>query len=100
MRVLALGMDGADYDLVLQLVGEGRMPTIARLSRDGSFGPLRSTIPAFTPVAWSSFLTGLNPGRHGIYNFTTNPNRGRQKMESAASRAGAPLWRTLGAAGL
>ena len=100
MRVLALGMDGADHDLVQQLLGEGRLPTIARLSREGSFGALRSTIPAFTPVAWSSFLTGLNPGRHGIYNFTTNPNRGQQKIESAASRAGAPIWRTLGAAGL
>jgi len=93
-------MDGADYDLVRQLMGEGRMPTIARLSREGSFGALRSTIPAFTPVAWSSFLTGLNPGGHGIYNFTTNPNRGQQKMESAKSRAGTPIWRTLGAAGL
>jgi len=100
MRILALGMDGADHELVEQLMAEGRLPTISRLAREGTFGPLRSTIPAFTPVAWSSFLTGLNPGRHGIFNFTTNPNRGQQKMESAASRAGTPFWRTLGAAGL
>ena len=88
VRILALGMDGADHALVEQLMGEGRLPTISRLAREGTFGPLRSTIPAFTPVAWSSFLTGLNPGRHGIFNFTTNPNRGQQRMESAASRAG------------
>ena len=100
MRILALGMDGADHELVEKLVAEGRLPTISRLARAGAFGPLRSTIPAFTPVAWSSFLTGLNPGRHGIFNFTTNPNRGRQRVESAASRAGTPLWRLLGPAGL
>lgn len=100
MRVLALAFDGADYDLVRRLMGEGRLPTISRLAREGTFGALRSTIPAFTPTAWSSFLTGLNPGRHGIFNFTTNPNRGTQRFESAASRAGTPIWRLLGAAGV
>jgi predicted AlkP superfamily phosphohydrolase/phosphomutase len=100
VRVLALAFDGADYDLVRRLMGEGRLPTISRLAREGTFGPLRSTIPAFTPTAWSTFLTGLNPGRHGIFNFTTNPNRGTQKFESAASRAGTPIWRLLGAAGV
>ncbi|HVY61960.1 MAG TPA: alkaline phosphatase family protein, partial [Planctomycetota bacterium] len=71
MRLLVLGLDGADYDLVRRLLAEGRLPTIGRLARDGSFGPLRSTIPAVTPTAWSSFLTGLNPGAHGIFNFST-----------------------------
>ena len=99
-RVLALAFDGADYDLVRRLMGEGKLPTISRLAREGAFGPLRSTIPAFTPTAWSSFLTGLNPAGHGIFNFTTNPNRGTQKLESAASRAGTPLWRMLGPAGI
>ncbi len=100
MRVLALAFDGGDYDLVRRWMAEGRLPTISRLARDGAFGPLRSTIPAYTPTAWSSFLTGLNPGRHGIFNFSTNPNRGRQRLESAASRAGTPLWRLLGSAGI
>ena len=100
MRVLCFGLDGADYDLVRELLAQGRLPTIARLARDGAFGPLRSTIPAVTPTAWSSFLTGLNPAGHGIFNFSANPNRGPQRVESAASRSGAPFWRTLGAAGL
>ena len=76
------------------------MPTVARLAGEGSYGPLRSTIPAVTPTAWSSFLTGLNPAGHGIFNFSTNPNRGSHRMESAATRGGAPFWRALGAAGL
>jgi predicted AlkP superfamily phosphohydrolase/phosphomutase len=100
MRVLCLGFDGADHDLVRDLVARGRLPMIARLAREGTFGPLRSTIPAVTPTAWSSFLTGLNPAGHGIFNFSTNPNRSVQRLESAASRAGAPLWRALGPAGV
>ncbi|MGH3114213.1 MAG: alkaline phosphatase family protein, partial [Gaiellaceae bacterium] len=82
MRVLCLGLDGADYDLVRELLGQGRLPTLARLSSEGTFGPLRSTIPAFTPTAWSSFLTGLNPAAHGIFAFTSNPNRGGGRLES------------------
>jgi predicted AlkP superfamily phosphohydrolase/phosphomutase len=100
MRVLCLGLDGADYDLVRKLLAQGRLPTLARLLREGTFGALRSTIPAFTPTAWSSFLTGLNPAGHGIFAFTANPNRGGGRLENAASRAGAPLWRYLGAAGV
>ncbi len=100
MRILCLGLDGADYDLVRDLLGQGRLPTLARLSREGAFGPLRSTIPAVTPTAWSSFLTGLNPAGHGIFNFSSNPNRAPQRVESAASRSGSPLWRPLGAAGI
>jgi len=100
MRILCLGLDGADYDLVRELLAQGKLPTLARLSREGAFGPLRSTIPAVTPTAWSSFLTGLGPAGHGIFNFSTNPNRSPQRVESAAHRAGTPLWRILGAAGI
>jgi predicted AlkP superfamily phosphohydrolase/phosphomutase len=100
VRILCLGLDGADYDVVRDLLAKGRLPTLGRLAREGAFGPLRSTIPAVTPTAWSSFLTGLNPGGHGIFNFSTNPNRGRHRIESAASRGGSPFWRALGPAGL
>jgi predicted AlkP superfamily phosphohydrolase/phosphomutase len=100
MRVLCLGMDGADHGLVNELIEQGRLPTLAGIVRDGAYGPLRSTVPAVTPTAWSTFLTGLNPARHGIFNFSTNANRGQSRLESARSRSGVPLWRTLGAAGV
>ena len=100
MRVLCLGMDGADCGLVGELLEQGRLPTLAGIIRDGAYGPLRSTVPAATPTAWSSFLTGLNPARHGIFNFSTNANRAPSRLESARSRSGVPLWRTLGAAGV
>jgi predicted AlkP superfamily phosphohydrolase/phosphomutase len=100
MRVLCFGLDGADYDLVRGLLAQGKLPTLSRVSREGAFGPLRSTIPPLTPVAWSSFLTGLNPGSHGIFGFSANPHRAVSRLESAANRAGVPLWRLLGAAGI
>jgi predicted AlkP superfamily phosphohydrolase/phosphomutase len=100
MRVLCLGMDGADHGLVGELLEQGRLPTLAGIVRDGAYGPLRSTLPAVTPTAWSSFLTGLDPAGHGIFNFSTNANRAPSRVESARSRSGTPLWRTLGAAGI
>ena len=100
MRILCVGLDGADYDLVSELLRRGRLPTIGRLARDGAFGPLRSTIPAFTPTAWSSFLTGRNPGNHGIFGFRSESPRSGGRLESAATRGGSPLWRMLGPAGI
>jgi predicted AlkP superfamily phosphohydrolase/phosphomutase len=99
-RVLCIGVDGGDHDLVRQLMWAGRLPTLAGLAGSGAFGPLRSTLPAFTPTAWSSFLTGMNPAGHGIFGFSTNPNRVQNRLDSAASRAGVPLWRLLGAGGI
>lgn len=98
-RLLVFGLDGGDHALTRDLMAQGGMPTVARLAREGTFGPLASTVPAVTPTAWSTFLTGLNPGGHGIFNFASNPNRDRQRVESASSRTGIPFWRHLGAAG-
>jgi predicted AlkP superfamily phosphohydrolase/phosphomutase len=100
MRILCLGLDGADYDLVCDLVDQGKLPTLTALAQEGAFRPLRSTIPAFTPTAWSTFLTGLNPGSHGVFGFHRRPGSGPDVTESAATRGGTPLWRLLGAAGL
>lgn len=99
-RILCIGVDGGDHDLVRTLMWEGRLPTLAALAGSGAFGVLRSTLPAFTPTAWSSFLTGMNPAGHGIFGFSTNPNRVQNRLDSAASRAGVPLWRLLGAGGV
>lgn len=68
-RVVILGFDGADGDLTRQWMDEGELPHLARLRDQGTFSPLRSTIPSQTPVSWSTFATGLNPGRHTIFDF-------------------------------
>lgn len=68
-RVVVLGFDGADHRLVARLLEEGKLPNLARLAQQGSFSPLRPTIPAQTPVSWSTFSTGLSPGRTQIFDF-------------------------------
>ena len=68
-RVIVLGVDGMDYDLVRDLMARGRMPHFAQLAQSGAFAPLRTTVPPQSPVAWSTFITGLDPGRTGIFDF-------------------------------
>lgn len=68
-RVVILGFDGADAGLVSQYLAEGRLPNLARLQKQGVYSPLRSTNPPQTPVSWSTFATGLNPGRTEIFDF-------------------------------
>jgi predicted AlkP superfamily phosphohydrolase/phosphomutase len=68
-RVIVLGFDGLDYSLTRDLMARGRMPNFQRLAQRGSFSPLGTSIPPQSPVAWSSFITGLDPGAHGIFDF-------------------------------
>ena len=68
-KVVVLGFDGADAKIVERLLKEGRLPNLARLRDGGYYAPLRSTNPPQTPVSWSSFTTGINPGRTGIFDF-------------------------------
>ncbi len=68
-KTVILGFDGADADLAAQWMGEGKLPHVAKLREEGTCAPLQSTIPSQTPVSWSTFATGLKPGRHGIFDF-------------------------------
>jgi predicted AlkP superfamily phosphohydrolase/phosphomutase len=68
-RVIVLGFDGMDYGLARELMAAGRMPNFSKLAKSGGFSPLTTTFPPQSPVAWSSFITGEDPGRHGIYDF-------------------------------
>ncbi len=64
-----LGFDGADHEMVARMIAEGKLPNLARLGASGSFEKLRPTIPAQTPVSWSTFTTGISPGRTLIFDF-------------------------------
>jgi len=68
-KVVILGFDGADARLVKQWMDEGKLPNLAKLRDDGSFSPLQPTNPPQTPVSWSSFATGTNPGKTRIFDF-------------------------------
>jgi predicted AlkP superfamily phosphohydrolase/phosphomutase len=68
-RVIFLGLDGLDPRLTERYLAEGKLPNLARLRDQGSYRRLRTTFPALSPVAWSTFATGVNPARHNIFDF-------------------------------
>jgi predicted AlkP superfamily phosphohydrolase/phosphomutase len=68
-RAVILGFDGMDPELAARFIAEGKLPNLAKLREQGSFRKLRTTFPAISPVAWSTFMTGVNPGKHNIYDF-------------------------------
>lgn len=96
-KVLVVCLDGATLDLLQPWMEAGRLPTLARFKRDGVSGPLQSVIPPITAPAWASFMTGKNPGKHGVYHFINRgPQSSQQAFVSAASRTGQTLWDLLG----
>jgi predicted AlkP superfamily phosphohydrolase/phosphomutase len=68
-KVLILGLDGIDPRLLQLWMKEGKLPYFQRLAHQGDFLPLRTSVPPQSPVAWSNFITGTNPGGHGIFDF-------------------------------
>jgi predicted AlkP superfamily phosphohydrolase/phosphomutase len=67
--VIVLGIDGMDPDMLRRFMDEGRMPHFRALIDEGSFVPLGTSVPPQSPVAWSNFITGTDPGGHGIFDF-------------------------------
>jgi predicted AlkP superfamily phosphohydrolase/phosphomutase len=68
-RLIILGIDGMDPQLLQQFMQEGKMPNFAKLAAEGDFRKLTTSIPPQSPVAWSNLITGMNAGGHGIFDF-------------------------------
>lgn len=99
-RVWVIGLDGVPWTLLQPWIDQGHLPTLARLQAGGAWGELRSTLQFLTAVAWSSFITGLNPGKHGVFDFARRiPGAYDQELTNAARRSGRSLWRVLSEAG-
>jgi len=91
-RALVIGLDGAAFDVIRPLAEAGRLPNLSAWMAEGGHAPLLSTVPAMTFPAWSSFLTGLEPGRHGLFDFTQKqPGTYRIRFTNAHDRRGATL---------
>ncbi|MCC7292260.1 MAG: alkaline phosphatase family protein [Phycisphaerales bacterium] len=124
-RVVVLGLDGMEPKLFEQFLSEGKLPNFKRLMEQGCFHRLGTVAPPLSPVAWSSFLTGCNPGKHNIFDFLTRDRRNYMPMMSSVHisshrrtlkilgkeipygapemrglRRGKPFWTTLGEYGI
>lgn len=68
-KIVVIGFDGATFSIIKPLVERGELPTFEKLMKRGVYGNLKSTIPPVSAPAWTSFMTGKNPGKHGIFDF-------------------------------
>ena len=94
--LLVLALDGATFDVIQPMLDEGLLPHLGRWMGEGQWGPLRSTTPPVTFPAWTTFMTGLEPGEHGIFDFTHRvPQRYRIQFVNASDRTGETLFEGL-----
>lgn len=99
-RVLVIALDGTTFDLIGPWLDDGSMPTLARLRSEGASGPLQSIVPPVTAPAWCSFMTGKNPGKHGVFEFfMREPGSFEEIPVNSGTRSGRTLWELLGDAG-
>lgn len=95
-KILLIGLDAADWDLVTSKVQEGKLPHLAKLIENGTSGPLRSTHPLFSPALWSTIATGKRPYEHGITGFTLPDEAGTGlKTYDSSSRRVPAIWNIL-----
>jgi predicted AlkP superfamily phosphohydrolase/phosphomutase len=114
-KVVVIGLDGLEPKIVERMMQTGELPNLARLRAQGGYGRVATTLPAQTPVAWSTFATGVNPGGHGIFDFlrrdpqTYLPDLALNRYEQASAflpprvvnlRGGTPVWEVLRGAGI
>ncbi|MEA3082299.1 MAG: hypothetical protein QOD54_2007 [Sphingomonadales bacterium] len=113
-RVIILGLDGMDPRRVERLMREGRLPHMAQLAESGCYSRIESSCPPISPAAWSSFMTGTNPGKHNIFDFLNRnlqsylpelsssvirtDSKGRAVMKLL--RKSVPFWNILGEHGV
>ena len=124
--VFVLGVDGMDPQILGRMMDEGKMPALAGLAKEGAFQPLGTSNPPQSPVAWSTFVTGTDPGGHGVFDFVHRDPKTYNPIASATpppgepghaialfgyyipvggsapenTRTGTPFWDTLHAAGV
>jgi predicted AlkP superfamily phosphohydrolase/phosphomutase len=101
MKVLVIGLDGATFDLLGPWIDAGELPNLQRLKQQGAWGKLHSTLPPISSSSWSSFATGVNPGKHGLVDFVyPGADSYKVSMVNATSRRTRALWNWLNDAGL
>lgn len=101
MTTTILGLDGADWRILDSLLEQGDLPVLRSLIEHGCHGTLFSTVPPNSPPAWASMITGVNPGKHNIFDFTyIDSNYRKLPVDAMARIAAPPLWRIMNRFGL
>ena len=99
-KAVVIGLDSATWNLIRPWMAEGSLPNLARLMKTGVSGTLQSVLPPITPPAWTSFMTGKNPGKHGIFHFVETEHGGyAMNYANATSRRSPTVWKLLNDAG-
>ena len=100
-KVIVIGWDGASFDLAQHWIDEGLLPNLAAVRAGGAYGELMSTIPPVSAPAWATFVTGNNPGRHGIYYFKEHVSGTYDtRLTKGSDRRTRPVWKMLNEQGL
>ena len=95
-KVFIVSLDGATFDILIPFMRQGCMPNLQRLMQDSLSAELESVIPAVTAPAWTSFMTGNNPSKHGVFGFTQfDPADNRVKLTNARDIKSKTLWQVL-----
>ena len=96
-KVFVLALDGATFDLIKPWAEAGKLPLFRQLMSNSGWGEIESTIPPITPVAWLSFMTGKNPGQHGVYDFFRPIEQDYRELNPAMAEINhqPTLWRIL-----
>ena len=95
-RIVMIGIDGADWQVIEPLVRTGRMPAFRRLIEEGATGPLRSMEPSASPALWTSVATGVGPERHGIHGFVVPSGGTDVRPVTSGMRRAPAFWNILG----
>ena len=95
-RILIVGFDGFDPEILERLLSQQKLPNLARLIETGSFKRMQSTCPPISPVAWSSFSTGVNPGKHNIFDFLAPERKSYLSKLSSADIRPPTKWISFG----
>ncbi len=95
-NVVVIGLDGATFEVIDPMIAQGELPNLAQLQQQGSYGILHSCIPDLSPPAWTSFMTGTHPGKHGILDFFgQSPDSYEIMFFNASFRKMKPVWTLL-----
>ena len=99
-RVFVVGLDGASPNLIIPWAKQGKLPNLKKLMSEGAFGELSTTILPVTPAAWTSFMTGKNPGKHGVFDFISRES-GSYKFNpiTCFSNQSEIVWNIIGRTG-